>query len=73
MESFDPKLSLRYEFVVGFGDLMVVLVLLVVMTVFVPMGGRSGRSFVGVAKKPKDQKMFFQFLINLTYILMAIM
>jgi hypothetical protein len=50
-ESFEPKLSLRYEFVVGFGDLMVVLVLLVVMMVFVPIGGRSGRSFVGVAKK----------------------
>lgn len=50
-ESFEPKLSLRYEwFVVGFGDLIVVLVLFVVMIVFEPFGGRSGRSFVGVAK-----------------------
>lgn len=50
-ESFEPKLSLRNEFVVGFGGLMVVLVVLAVMIVFVPIGGRSGRSFVGEAKK----------------------
>lgn len=49
-ESFDPKLSLRYELLVGFGDLMIVLELFVVMMVFEPIGGRSGRSFVGDAK-----------------------
>lgn len=51
-ESFEPKLSLRYVwFVVVFGALMVVLLLFVVMMVFVPTGGRSGRSFAGDVAK----------------------
>lgn len=57
-ESFEPKLSLRNEFVVGFGDLMVVLVLFVVMMVLDPIGGRSGRSFVGDAKRSESKIRF---------------